>query len=798
MSLVPTGFGSSGDVTYTIGDSLRFRSSASAYLSRTPGGAGDRRTWTWSGWVKLGTLSSYMQLFDTSASSTDQCRVSITSANAIQVDDYTGSFEMRLTTSALLRDPSAWYHIVIVMDTTQATEANRVSLYINGVKQTSFSNEIYPSQNYDTNFNNTVQHNIGRRVYNNDFFFDGYLTETNFIDGQALDAEDFGELDDNGTWKPIEYEGTYGTNGFYLDGTGVTDESGNGNDWTNNNLNLATSTATTYDLMKDTPSLVDENAGNFATLNPLKNYNNTLADGNLNISASSAVTTTVVLATIGVSSGKWYWEYVQTSTTGANLCLSGLARDNVTLTVTHSYIGMDANGWGYYGNGWTYHNAVANSSYGATYGNNDVIGVAFDADAGTLVFYKNGVSQGTAYTGLTSGPYFPAFGDGGSTTNIAQIANFGQRPFAYTPPSGFLKLNTFNLPDSTIEKGSDYFNTVLYTGTGTSGGDTQALTGLDFQPDFIWIKNRTVAVNHYLNDVIRGTGAGTHLHSNGTNSESSASVYATNGGLASIQSDGLTVYRGTDNTYQGTNKSSNAYAAWNWKANGSGVLNEVGDIDSTVSANTTSGFSIVSFTGTGAATTVGHGLGVAPKFMVIKSRTTVEPWLTYHGSLGGTQYLFLNQTGKAYSHIAYFNNTDPTSTVFSLGNSAAGNTNTANYIAYCFAPVEGYSAFGKYTGNGSADGPFIYTGFRPAWVLVKSTTGAVQHWWMFDNKREGYNVKNGQLYANLSSAEGTSTILDIVSTGFKMRTSSAVTNGNAVSYIYMAFAENPFKNSNAR
>jgi len=784
MSLVPTGFGSSGD-SYTIDDSLRFRSSATAYLSKTFAGAGNRKTWTWSGWVKRGSLGD-LTFFSAYGGSVNDASLAVLKFNSSNQLTFDAASFAYLRTNRLFRDPSAWYHIVLAFNTTGATAANRVKMYINGVEETSFSHRTNPSLNADYGVNGNWAHSIGINTYLSQNPYDGYLTEVNFIDGQALTPTDFGEFDDNGTWKPIEYEGTYGTNGFYLDGTGVTDESGNGNDWTNNNLNLATSTATTYDLMKDTPSLVDADAGNFAVINPLVGPSaDTISEANLKIATSlSYAAFSHTRATIGVSSGKWYWEveWDAKSATSAESCIG------ITTAVLNPYsqcIGQGAANVSYgYRNDAQKFSGGSISSYGETYTVGDVIGVALDLDAGTLAFYKNGSAQGTAYSSI-SGTYFPGISDvdNNSSRNSTFIANFGQRPFAYTPPSGFLKLNTFNLPDSTIEKGSDYFNTVTYTGTGA----THAITGTGFQPDWTWIKARSAAIANLVYDSVRG--ATEYLQTNSTSGEGTGAD-----SLTAFNTDGFTL--GADTSTTGVNQSGTTYVGWNWKANGAGVLNEVGDIDSTVSVNTTAGFSIVTHTGDGALATIGHGLGVAPSMFISKTRSNAYNWHVYHSGVGNTKALFLNTTDAAITSVNYFNNTSPTSTVFTLN--SAINISANNYVTYCFAEIAGYSAFGSYTGNGSTDGPFIYTGFRPSWVLVKSTTGAVQHWWMFDNKREGYNVKNDQLYANLSSAEGTSTILDIVSTGFKMRTSSAVTNGNAVSYIYMVFAENPFKNSNAR
>lgn len=348
---------------------------------------------------------------------------------------------------------------------------------------------------------------------------------------------------------------------------------------------------------------------------------------------------------------------------------------------------------------------------------------------------------------------------------------------------------------ATINKGASYFNTVTYTGTGTTGGNTLSVTGVNFKPDLVWVKNRTVSVNHYLNDIIRGTGSGTTLHSNGTNSEATASAYADNGGISAFSSDGFSAYRGTDNTYQGTNLNGNNYVSWNWLASNTTASNTNGSITSTVSANTTSGFSIVSYTGTGANATVGHGLGVVPKMMIFKNRTVVSNWATYHASIATpqTNVLYLNLTDASSANAAQFNSTAPTSSLFSVGTSTDTNGSTRSMIAYCFAEVKGFSKFGSYTGNGSTDGPFIYTGFKPAFVFMKKTS-AIGQWYIWDNKRNTYNVMNLALHPNTNDTDqsyGTDGI-DILSNGFKLKSVYTYLNASSATYIYMAFAENPF------
>ena len=315
-----------------------------------------------------------------------------------------------------------------------------------------------------------------------------------------------------------------------------------------------------------------------------------------------------------------------------------------------------------------------------------------------------------------------------------------------------------------INKPSEYFNTVLYTGNST---DDRAVTGVGFQPDFLWIKDRTSAFAHALFDVIRTPSQ--MLVSSSTDEEQ---TNAGSGGLTSFDIDGFTTDAGVGaNPYRNTNQSGDSYVAWNWKANGAGVSNTAGSITSTVSANTTSGFSIVSWTGTGATGTVGHGLRAVPKMIIIKNRDSAVNWLVYHDSIPATNTLILNTTDASASDVAY-NNTDPTSSVFSLGVTGSGNGSGNDLIAYCFAEKKGFSKFGSYTGNGSTtDGTFVYTGHSVAWVMIKQSNEA-RDWVIYDNKRDAFNVKDNFIVPNSSNAEGsgnTSLQIDFLSNGFKLR-----------------------------
>mgnify|MGYP003659094812 len=329
---------------------------------------------------------------------------------------------------------------------------------------------------------------------------------------------------------------------------------------------------------------------------------------------------------------------------------------------------------------------------------------------------------------------------------------------------------------SAIIKPSDYFTPELYVGTGSS----RTISTLNFQPDWVWIKNRDTTDRHSLFDVVR---AAPNMLSTNNNDAQSAQASE----LTAFNTNGFTV-----NTATSVNGSSANYVSWNWKANGAGSSNTDGSITSTVSVNTTSGFSIVKYTGNGlAGATIGHGLGAVPKMTIIKSMTAGEDWIIPPLN-DPTNYIVLNSTGAEGNGIGPFNNTAATSSVFSVGTWGTTNGNSQTLLAYCFAEKQGFSKISSYIGNGNADGTFNYTGFKPAWVMIKNLTSAGSNWRIFDNQRLGYNVNNATLYPNLSNAEADETSLDLLSNGFKMRGTTNDLNGSGQTYIYMAFAETPF------
>lgn len=427
---------------YTVKNSLRFNSGSSDYLSRTFA-SGNRKTWTWSCWVKRTKVGGNNVILNGNGNG---FLIALQASNVIEIYSYSGGYQLQLVTNQLFRDPSAWYHIIVALDTTQATASDRAKLYINGSQVTSFSTATYPTQNTDLLLNAAVLHYIG--VYDaSGQYFDGYMSEVYFIDGQALTPSSFGQTDTlSGIWIPKAYTGTYGTNGFFLkflnSASLGTDLSGNGNNFTVNNL-------TSIDQTTDTPT------NNFCTLNSLDGgTNGTFTEGNLQLATSSSGYSTT-RASFGVSAGKWYWEAKLSSGTAADI---GINTSSTDIANTNQFLGYPSTGYAYSTSGNKATNNT-NTAYGSSYTTNDIIGVAFDADNGTLIFYKNGTTQGTAFTGLTGNTYHPAVSDDSGSSACTWQMNFGSPMysansytdgagygnFSYAVPSGYYALNTKNL-----------------------------------------------------------------------------------------------------------------------------------------------------------------------------------------------------------------------------------------------------------------------------------------------------------------------------------------------------------------
>jgi len=841
---------------YAIQRSLRFRASATAYLSKTFVN-GNSKKYTFSAWIKRGTIGAIDQGIiwaNSGGFATEQTGFLFSNDTIRYFNVVSGITNTNMITTQVFRDCSSWYHILFIFDSGNATFTDRYQLWINGARVTAFSTATYPPLNQDTYMNLAFPHTMARSAQAASSYFDGYMAEVNFIDGQALTPSSFGQYNEFGVWSPRKYGGAYGTTGFYLPFTNTTstttlvaDSSGLGNNWTPNNISLTA--GATYDAMTDVPApstIQNVVAGNYATLNPLWTGTaiGTFSNGNLTYTQSSAANTSAI-ATFAVSSGKWYFETTLTTLQAGSDPLIGMITPSAQ-TPTTGYPGYLSSSYSAYNlTSNTFLQKVNNGVFTntnqtvAVAGN--IINVAVDMDNGRIWFGKNGTwcdsgdpAAGTnaQFTGLT-GTLAPALrGAGGAGLNCSLDVNFGQRPFAYAVPSGFLPLNSNNLPTPTIPNGATVMAAVAYAGAGGTSTVTTSSTnsgnnplGTTFQPDFVWIKNRNAAYSHLLYDVIRTAGQNKALMSNTTYGEGGnpASDNSTYGYLNSFNANGITVVQGSDATSY-TNGPTSSYIAWQWKAGGTPTINNTagagnvptagsvlinganstsalaGSIAATrISANTSAGFSVVTYTGTGANATVGHELGVAPDMVIIKRRDTTSNWQVRHTSIAVANSIQLNLTNAAASATTVWNSTAPTPTVFSIGTDATVNANTGTYVAYCFDAVAGYSAFGSYTGNGSNDGPFVYTGFRPRYILFKRTD-STGNWYIYDSSRQTYNVMQLELYPDVSAAEtnGGDTV-DLLSNGFKLRTGAqAPKNANGGTFIYMAFAENPFKLALAR
>ena len=928
---------------HQIDRSLRFNSADSPSLNRTPSSAGNRKTWTFSTWIKRTKLGDHETIFSADHGSGNWFIIQINNDDTLQVNWTAGTGGAYLLSDQVFRDPASWFHLVVAFDTTQSTAANRVKIYINGSQITSFSNEQYPNQNTDYQVNNTVIHKIGTGAWDADC----YLAEMHLVDGTALAATDFAEEDSNGVWQPKAFSGTYGTNGFYLkfadnssNAALGTDSSGNSNTWTVNNLSIggqafsegitttldsnasyvasnafdgsqSTSTRTsgtevvlnvdfspgvavtssveiqgeqgfitpncsitvsgtttnsggdpntavagqsgtttktfssvsgtltnikvgkissgrTYlsrvlvdgvalidgspadnDSLLDTPSNYDassgNNGGNYCTWNPLStNSTPTFSEGNLTVtnSGSGASGWRNIASTMAVSSGKWYMEFdtVGSQNGGLMIGIQKVPEDHDQFnpaSFSNNFVGMTANSYALNCFSGAKRTNSSDSGYGSGMSANDKIMMAVDLDNGKIWWGKNNSwfasgdpDSGTnaAFTGL-SGTFVFAVGISASEKIHS---NFGQRPYSYSNNiSGFKSVCTQNFDESayaSIPDGSTAFDISLWTGNDAT---SRAITGLNFSPDFLWIKSRSAGGWHALADSVRG--AGKILASNANNSEYNNSD--SQNAIQSFDSNGFTI--GHQSGWV-VNNNNTTIVGWAWDAGTSAASsNTDGSITSNVMVNQSAGFSIVTYTGTGSTATIGHGLNAAPGLIIVKSRTAADGWPVYHQSLSNlaSNYLVLHSTNAVGSITNYWNGTN--SSVIGVLGGYAHSSSSQNYVAYCWAPVEGFSAFGSYTGNGSSDGPFVYTGFRPKLVIRKRTDSSVG-WYIVDTERDIHNEADSFLDAADGDAESTSTNLDILSNGFKLRNPDAGTNASGGTYVYMAWAENPFRTARAR
>lgn len=827
--------GASAAGGYDIDNSSRWEPSDSPSLLRTVtiGSQTDAQKATFSCWFKIddgddfqtdGTADVYRALVGWGHNTDSKFAIGLHDQSingnkvclAIKSRDSGGSLYFNCLSTRLIRDIGQWYHLLVVFDGTQGDNANRIRAWLNGeaVTWSTYTNSqttFYISGNS----NNRASVGVADGVGGVNAYWSGYIAETHWIDGQALAVGDFAETDAaTNEWKAIEYTGTYGNNGFYMNFDNSSsmgaDSSGNGNNYTVANL-AAT------DQMLDTPT------NNFPTFNSLTNYPNpqgagteTLTEGNTRFKITTNAYGSKICNGV-VNSGKWYME----------ILVNDLYLDNQFFAAIASFDNVDESQMFYHcttgsGDGWGYHNTDPNArtwnmtteaavTTGLTaVAVGDIFAIALDLDSSprSVKFYINNTLAATIADIDASGTMKNIIvGMGERGVDQDMIVNFGQDSsfaglktaqgntdgngygdFYYAPPTGYMANCTKNLPDPSIALPGEYFNSILYTG---DGGTDQAQTGVGFQPDFVWGKAFVDSKPPWMFDVIRGTGELIESSSSGPESTHADM-------LNSFDADGFTHGNQSSIGANGSN-----YIAWNWKGGGAGVENTDGNITSTVSANTTAGFSIVKYTGTGnTSSTVGHGLGEAPEYIIIKNydetqawkvgstwMSTGDPWNDYELLELNTNAAMVNDNGVW--------RTAPTASVFHLWDGNSVNQSTKNMVAYCFHSVEGYLKVNRYTGNGNANGTFVETGFEPKFLMVKNV-GATGGWAMLDRVRYPSNVVRNKLWANLNDGVVTpEDIVDFDSNGFKWRTTDSSYNDTNNTYLYLAFAESPFKYSRA-
>lgn len=783
------------DDALTIERSLRFNSGDSPHLEFTPSSAGNRKTWTWSAWVKFSSEDRKV-LFAQTTNETNEFFILEHRNNVLEMWDYTaGVYHSYLNTNAIFVDYSAWYHIVITYDTTNATADDRHRIYVNGEQITSFGTRTNPSQNFEGHVNTTSVHYLSGYTTTGTLPHDGYMAEVHFVDGQSLQASDFGEYDSNDVWQPKAYTGSHGTNGWHLNFSDATststiseDQSSNGNDWTANNISVTAGNGN--DSVFDSPqdgTQTDSGAGgevsgNYCTLDYYGRPSSTIItyeNGNL-LADYTATGHRGFHGTFAISSGKWYWEVYMHRASSTNF-----ARPGLLILKTGSDLPLEGSNSVhkfYYREDGQKGLDGTDSAYGATFETGDTIGVAFDADTGSLTFYKNGTSQGVATSSISSSDYPVA--PFAMLKNAKVEFNFGQKAFSYSAPSGYKCLCTTNLATPAIARGSDHFDVVTYTGSGAS----KSITGLNFSPDLVIISNRGNTNKSPVTDSVRGVTKELLW-------DPTEEVESTNAdGLTAFNSDGFTI--GADALY---NTSSGSYVAWTWNAGtGSAVSNTDGSETTSVKANTTAGLSIVSYTGTSATDTFGHGLNAIPKGIIVRRRDLAIQFEFFTTALDGSHDNFAFNQPDAKSNTSV---TAPTSSVFSLNNSAAYNTSGSDSIGYVMAEVEGFSKFGEYYGRGTNGlghyKNFVNCGFRPRFLIVREYGDSAAQAYMYDSERNTVNPVDQSLRTTQNTAEIDVGDIYFLSNGFKIIGTGDNINQSGKLFFFMAFAEHPLKNARA-
>jgi len=815
--------GSSAGGDYEIDKSLRFEKSADTKLTISNSSNGDRQKWTWSAWVKF----TSPQINDGSQNLFSYAMVGSNREAFYYGTNEQLAYQLRLSNSTQclvntdmkFEDYNAWYHIVLRIDTANGTSSNRLRIYVNGIER-SLNTYTTMAQNTNTFINSTSTHYIGDSGTSSTNF-SGYMAEINFIDGQSLAPDNFGETDsETNQWNPIKYTGSYGSNGFYLkfndnsDTSASTlgkDSSGNGNNVTPSNFSVANDG--TNDVLDDTPTL------NYPTFNrhsaPRQSGGSvTYSEGNLKIVTATSNSDynryPQAYATFGATSGKWYCEFKFLAMGSAGVGIANVG-DFGYENSSNPYSGFAPSAKVITNTGELRGDDNAQAGFNPSYTTNDIIGVALDLDNNKIYWHKNGTyvnsanpSNGTNGTTIVSvasaggGEYVFTVGADNFNACTAEV-NFGQRAFSYSIPTGFQKLNSKNLPAPTIKKGLDHMDNLFWAGNDTN----RSITGLSFSPDWVWVKKRSggSARSHQLFDILRGAQMTLHSDGGGTS-------HSNNNRLSSFDSNGFSI--GSSGGDDGINPSNGNMVAWCWDAGSSSVSNSNGSITSTVRANATAGFSIVRYASGGDNATIGHGLGVAPEYIITKNEDANSDWNVYgkgsQFSMGDNDVLNLNNSDAKGTSGSNAFIRDVSSTTFTLGNSTLVTNSGDNFISYCFSSIPGYSKVGTYTGVDNDDGVFVYTGFRTNWVMVKCTTHG-EHWNMpvFTTRENPAKANTSAsvktLSANLNNAERTmddNPAIQFHSNGFKILTNDGNYNRGGGTFLYLAFGEAPFKFARSR
>ena len=888
------------DIDYSLrcdgGTSSGGANGSSAYLSRTvSSGTGDsQRKFTLSCWIKLAananfstdeSLTPYRVIYSWADGNGDSSiglhNTNITTSDPdvclmVESHDNGGNRYYKWLSTSLIRDPSQWYHLVVAIDTTQASLSDRIKAWLNNEQITSWGTQLNPTQNQNvyingaghvmlTNWIGATWRAVNSTVWK---YWDGYIAEMHALDGIIKAPSDFAEADPvTNEWKAIKYIGAYGTTGIYLkfdDSSALgKDSSGNGNNFTVTNFIVT-------DQVIDTPQ--NSTGGNFATINSIRPPQNP----NLQISGNTAGTNSTsmlitegnlqwqgnnpnyynnVVGTIGLTSGKWYWEVYnkEIDAVGWLEARLGVISIKSQAYFARNTLAHDTKGTTYYkaydgkihaGNGTGTSDQWA---YGATYGDGTIIGMALNMDDGQITYYKNNVAQNSgtpfSFSSMTQ-PYditagaLPWFA--GIYSQHKQLVNFGQDSsfagnkiaqgnmdvnnngdFYYTPPSGYLAVCSNNLSDPSVKMSEENFNPIIWSGT----GGNRDFTDVGFQPDLVWQKARDDTWQWNVTDSVRGVGKALMIDAPSAQDTNSA-----NGYIDAFLSNGFSTIAGASNN-NWWNDTTDTFAAWSWKAGGAPTATNsagagnvptagsvkinganlgsalAGTIPATKqTANSETGFSITTFTGTGATGTVAHGLSQAPEIFVVKDTSVTAgggyDWLGWNVGLPGAGYILnwnTNGASTADSSIFTTNNPPTTASIIHLGSHAYTNSNGNEKILYAWHSVEGYSKIGNYGGSSYKNGPFVYTGFRPAFVWMKRIENP-DNYLLFDDARDPFNVAKKNLRPDVTVVEATGAgeSIDMLSNGFKLRGDGDANNGVSQTYIYMAFAEYPFKYSRAR